>query len=744
MSVLSKTKPVPDFDRLPDKELFRPLARTAFYAARSIAPRIRATVRATKALDDQAPIFLIGCGRSGTTLLGELFAAHPEVSYRYEPYALWAAVDPTTDVLQLYSRGEHHCMLGASSVTATAQLRFKRLLSAPSGLTLVEKSPINALRIGYLDSLVPAARFVHIVRDGVDVARSIERVARITKRMVFRQSLNDWWGVGDAKWAALEQDGQNAGYYPEEVQQLTTDAQRGAYEWLLSLREIEDWRTRLGSRFVELRYQDLTDSPRDTLRTVMDSLGLACPDSWLEKAAAQVDPAREWDGKRIELPYQMCADFNKFQEKFQFKNRALNSSGPLDRTTAVTENQHVRYSTPRPPELSSHITVASMTSLTEVRAFTSEWAEFAGTAGAKNPFVHPDWLMPWAQRFVRSNEKILLLAARQHGRLVGVAPFYRRSWGSGLAHSMQLWGTGRHCELIELPQILLDQEHPRNVARALVSELCAEANAWDWAFVPLQDPLWFEPDWLPKGGSIIALTSTVRASVVRPIDELSPPVAKRNVRESMRRARNRLNRAYPERWSISRATGCPDILDALSDLSSLHETRSRMIGKEIHPNVLRQKCDLSFLRAALSASGDRGGACIYRLVVDGCAIAALLVLRTAECSYFLLSGMSEPSWEYSPITLLQGYAIDDAVKLGHRQVNLSTGPNTAKMRWSEQISVHPEFVLIPDRPLSLATFGTYWLASAAASLKRERGRHRLFVQPTPLSGRACTMRSKTP
>jgi CelD/BcsL family acetyltransferase involved in cellulose biosynthesis len=376
-----------------------------------------------------------------------------------------------------------------------------------------------------------------------------------------------------------------------------------------------------------------------------------------------------------------------------------------------------------------NIAVTAMTSLAEVRAFTPEWAKFAESAGARNPFVHPDWMMPWAERSVRSDEQIWVLAARRNGQLAGIAPFYRRSWGSGLAHSMQPWGTGRYSDLIELPQFLLDQGQLRKVARALVSRLCADAKLWDWAFVPLEDSLWFDPDWLPEGGSIIVLDKTVRASVVRPIDTSSPPVMKRNVRESVRRAHNRLDRAYPGRWFISRATSRSDIVDAFPDLLSLHKARSRVAGKERHADLLKHESSSSLLLAVLAASADRGGACIYRLLVDDHAMAALLVLRTAECSYFLLSGMSEPSWEYSPVTLLQGCAIDDAIKLDHQQVNLSTGPDTAKMRWSEHISVHPEFALVPNRPLSLAKFGTYWLASAAAAVKREQSRHR------PLSGR---------
>jgi hypothetical protein len=303
-------------------ERMMPLARTLFYAVRGARARVLARVRPTPTREVPAPIFIIGCGRSGTTLIGELFAAHPAVSYLFEPYHLWAAIEPAADFVQLYARGEHHCLLDANSATVTARRRFRRLMSPPPGFTLVEKSPINALRIGYLDVVAPGARFVHIVRDGVEVARSIEKMAARTRRMAFRPPLNDWWGVGGSKWAALERDGQAAGYHAEDVHQLTTDAQRGAYEWLLSLREVDRWRAYLGSRLVEFRYQDLTADPSQTLQAIADPLRLSCPNWWLEQSPARVKPVHNWHGECLALPDQMCTDFNSLQESFGFKRRA--------------------------------------------------------------------------------------------------------------------------------------------------------------------------------------------------------------------------------------------------------------------------------------------------------------------------------------------------------------------------------------------------------------------------------------
>ena len=308
------------------QERLRPMARTVFYAMRGAKARSLARVRRTRTLDAQDPVFIIGCGRSGTTLLGSLLDMHPGVRYLHEPYDLWAAIEPATDILQLYSRGEHHCLLDADAVTATARRRFARLMSTPRGFTLVEKSPTNALRIGYLDAMAPDARFVHIVRDGVEVSYSIERMAAVTRRMLFRPNLNEWWGVGDVKWPALERDGMAVGYYPDEAHLLRSDAQRGAYEWLMSLREVHAWRTRLGPRLVELRYQDLTSQPRATLQAIMDSLQLTYREGWLEQAASVVNSAATRHGEALALPDGMRADFNDLQESFGFKGRAVSTA----------------------------------------------------------------------------------------------------------------------------------------------------------------------------------------------------------------------------------------------------------------------------------------------------------------------------------------------------------------------------------------------------------------------------------
>ena len=61
--------------------------------------------------------YLIGCGRSGTTVCGRVLKNHPGVYYFYEPYHLWAAIDPTIDVLNLYHTGTANFLLDTNDCT---------------------------------------------------------------------------------------------------------------------------------------------------------------------------------------------------------------------------------------------------------------------------------------------------------------------------------------------------------------------------------------------------------------------------------------------------------------------------------------------------------------------------------------------------------------------------------------------------------------------------------------------------
>ncbi len=294
--------------------------------------------------------YLIGCGRSGTTVCGEVLKHHPDVHYFFEPYHLWASIDPTIDVLNLYHIGSATLLLGPDRCSERSRKRFNRLLLDPAeragAKLMVEKTPFNACRIGYLDALSPGCKFIHLVRDGVDVARSIDRLSRDRSYgIVGKGDLNRWWGRSGCKWTALATDGSGANYFPDEISLLQSYESKGAYEWLVSLGEIDRWRGRLGDRLLEITYDELTANPRKTLNTICDFLGVVVDDRWLAASVKQIDAARKNFGAPVILPPKMAEAFNREQERFKFANRAV--VGTPQSTTqvqvAVISNEPTPY-----------------------------------------------------------------------------------------------------------------------------------------------------------------------------------------------------------------------------------------------------------------------------------------------------------------------------------------------------------------------------------------------------------------
>ncbi len=310
------------------RELIKQYVRPLVYAHRRRHAR-RLAARPSP-LDDARRIdiaYIVACGRSGTTILGKILQQHPEVCYLFEPYHLWAAVLPETDATNLYERVEGRMILDRESADDAVRLRFRRAIGDAARRAgrrhLIEKTPHNALRIGFLEALSDGARYVHIVRDGVAVARSIARVAGDnTYAIATRPGLNQWWGESDIKWRTLCADARRRGYFPDEIEDLRTDLQRGAFEWLVTMLEIERHRAGLGERLLDVRYDDLRGKPRRTLTRIAEFVGFDPLASWLDAAEAMIGSPRVHPPDSLELPPGIADAFNVCQQRLGFGGRA--------------------------------------------------------------------------------------------------------------------------------------------------------------------------------------------------------------------------------------------------------------------------------------------------------------------------------------------------------------------------------------------------------------------------------------
>lgn len=303
------------------------LVRTAKLQAAYTKAKIRA--RHPRSPKHRLPVrFCVGCGRSGTTILGKMLAKNPSACYFYEPYHLWSIIDPRLDVTGLFSNPSNAgWFFEASDLTPAAKKRFDELIgrvgSAHTHRAVIEKLPHNACRLGWIDATEPGARVVHIVRDGLDVVRSIERLAsNPTYTLAFRPEYNQWWGLRDAKWNAMSREGPARGYFAEEVRELKEHAQRGAYEWLLSLGEVDRSRDLYGERILEITYPQLVNRTGEICEQIADHFGLDAMGTWIDRASSMISDERKNEGPPLRLPSGMMQAFNSYQERHGFAGRA--------------------------------------------------------------------------------------------------------------------------------------------------------------------------------------------------------------------------------------------------------------------------------------------------------------------------------------------------------------------------------------------------------------------------------------
>ena len=121
----------------------------------------------------QSPVFIVGFPRSGTTLLEQMLDAHPELCSMDERAFLQDLIDRMADWNLGYPEG-----LAQLDAEQCAQLRAlywrqaDRTVARPPGVRLVDKNPLNLLRLPMIARLFPEAPILLALRHPCDVILS--------------------------------------------------------------------------------------------------------------------------------------------------------------------------------------------------------------------------------------------------------------------------------------------------------------------------------------------------------------------------------------------------------------------------------------------------------------------------------------------------------------------------------------------------------------------------------------------
>ncbi|MDH5508439.1 MAG: sulfotransferase [Anaerolineae bacterium] len=260
------------------------------------------------------PIFVVGIGRSGSTLLYNLLGGHPKLAWfsnftsrlqwlpqlaglsRYYPLRQLYAIPEVLklliprpfegyeiwDTCRPVPKDTISPPLAASDVTEADERRVRKVIAAhlkyQKRERFINKNIRNTYRVEYLDAMFPEARFIHIVRDPLATVASHLNVQWWPKRKIWI----DGRVTHAAEWSAAGKD----------------EAILAAHHWVDGTQYLLDRQASFGERFMRLHYEDMVSEPKQTIRTVLDFCGL------------------EWDG-----------EFEKFMETFQIKNMNFKADG---------------------------------------------------------------------------------------------------------------------------------------------------------------------------------------------------------------------------------------------------------------------------------------------------------------------------------------------------------------------------------------------------------------------------------
>lgn len=194
------------------------------------------------------PIFILGSSRSGTTMLTETLASLPEVcDFTEKPivrHQMWRMVEDDSRI---------------SSELPELEKSLVRLSGVKSTQRLLEKTPGHSLVATSLAKYFNDAAFIHILRDGRNVADSM---------------LNH-------KWISRELKGEVATFWlhllPESIQRkwpILSSWERGLIRWALYVNCASKAKTHT-QKYLEVSYEDTCSSPKEIMYQVISFLNIS-------------------------------------------------------------------------------------------------------------------------------------------------------------------------------------------------------------------------------------------------------------------------------------------------------------------------------------------------------------------------------------------------------------------------------------------------------------------------------------
>lgn len=194
---------------------------------------------------DARPIIIGGCARSGTTLVRVILDSHRNICCGPESGLFFREKAEISRLVNKFDLPRQQVLRVACESGSRAEFidRFFDLYARVSGKQRwAEKSPRNVQVLDYVFRSFPRARFIHVIRDGRDVACSLRTFPRHE--------------VVEGELVPLE---------------TRNPLEPGIERWVSDITAALPYRT--DHRYLEIRYEDVVADTRKTMQKVLEFVG---------------------------------------------------------------------------------------------------------------------------------------------------------------------------------------------------------------------------------------------------------------------------------------------------------------------------------------------------------------------------------------------------------------------------------------------------------------------------------------
>lgn len=246
------------------------------------------------------PLVIIGAPRSGTNMLRDIVCGLPgvgtwpcdEINYIWRHGNL------------LHSSDEFTPQMARPGVRRYIRGHFDRLARRQALDTVVEKTCANSLRVGFVDAVLPDAKYLFIVRDGMDAVGSAR--LRWTADLDIAYLLNKaryvpptdlpYYGtryLANRLYRLMSRERRLAFWGPQldrmdDLLVQHTLEEVCALQWQACVERAAQVFASIPERVFRLRYEDFVSRPAELLQGIGDFLGLAVTQEQASRLTAGV------------------------------------------------------------------------------------------------------------------------------------------------------------------------------------------------------------------------------------------------------------------------------------------------------------------------------------------------------------------------------------------------------------------------------------------------------------------------